>query len=90
MTTEEIKAELRICLELQEELYLKVDELTGRYKAVVLAWEELKEPGRPIVDIDGELYQLKRHDFDEDAIESARKHGGFYSMYRLIKIGKPL
>jgi hypothetical protein len=54
-------------------------------------WDRLKKRERLTVDIDGEIYQLKRCDFEtEDAIASARKHGGFYSMYRLVKVGKPI
>jgi hypothetical protein len=91
LTPEEIKTELRLCLALQNELYAKADELTGRYKQVLFAWEHLKKHQYLTVEIDGEFYQLKRHDFEtEDAIKSAGKHGGFYSMYRLIKIGKPI
>jgi hypothetical protein len=91
MTTEEIKAELRVCLALQNELYAKADELTGRYKKVLEAWKHLKEREHLTVEIEGEFYQLKRYDFEtQDVIESGRKHGGFYGQYRLIKIGKPL
>jgi hypothetical protein len=51
---------------------------------------ELPAPGSQST-IDGEIYQLKRSDFEtEDAIAAARKHGGFYSMYRLVKVGKPI
>lgn len=56
-----------------------------------MAWDRLKKREQLTVEIDGEVYQLKRKDFEtEDAIESARKHGGFYSQYRLVKIGKPI
>jgi hypothetical protein len=92
MTPQEINAELRACLALQEELYAGTDELTQRFKTVLLAWEELKKTQPLLAEIDGEFYQLKRYDFEDtqDTIQSARKHGGFYSMYRLIKIGKPI
>jgi hypothetical protein len=91
MSPEEIKAELRSCLALQNEIAGKTDELTERYKQVLLAWDQLKKREQLTVEIDGEIYQLKRKDFEtQDAIESARKHGGFYSQYRLVKIGKPI
>ena len=91
MSPEEIKAELVGCLALQDELYAKADELARRYKQVLIAWDHLNKNEELTVDIDGEIYQLKRSDFEtEEAIASARKYGGFYSMYRLVKLGKPI
>lgn len=92
MTSEEIQAELRACLVLQTELAAKRDELTARYKAIIEEQRKAGNEGRIITTIDGEIYELQRRDWGDtqEVIEQARKFGGFYSEYRLMKIGKPI
>jgi predicted transcriptional regulator len=88
MTPEEIKAELRECLRLQTELEAKRDELIGHFKRII---EDARgDRRRIIVEIDGEIYELGRQDLTQQTIELGRKHRGFFSEYRLIKLGKPI
>jgi hypothetical protein len=92
MTPEEIKAELAACLKLQNELSDKTDELTARYKAILDACDQINM--RPVVvEIEGTIYRLERRDDlvpMNEQLRVARKHGGFYAGYRLVKMGKPL
>jgi predicted transcriptional regulator len=88
MTNEEIHAELAECLRLQTELEARRDELTGRFKRILEATRENRQ--RLITTIDGELYELGRADLVNQTVDAARKHGGFFTEYRLIKLGKPI
>jgi hypothetical protein len=88
MTKEEIQAELAEYLRLQTELGARRDDLTGRLKRIIEAIHGDRH--RVTTQIDGELYELGRADLTAQTIDSARKHGGFYSEYRLIKLGKPI
>ena len=88
MTEDEIQSELTECLKLQQELETREDELVTRFKRILEACKD--SPNRILVKIEGEVYQLQRLNLTQDAIESARKHGGFYSQYRLAKLGARL
>lgn len=88
MINEEIQAELAECLRLQTQLEALRDDLTGRFKRVIEATRDCRQ--WIITAIDGELYELGRTDLMAHTLDSARKHGGFFSEYRLIKLGKPI
>ena len=88
MTNDEIVAELAECLRLQTELEARRDELIGRFKRVLEVAEHHRR--RVIAQIDGELYELGRVDLTAQTLDAARKHGGFFTEYRLIKLGKPI
>lgn len=88
MTNDEIQAELAECLRLQTELEARREELIGRFKRVLEAADHHRR--RIITQIDGELYELGRVDLTTATLDSARKHGGFFTQYRLIKLGKPI
>ena len=61
----------------------------SRCKVILKEWE--RRLGRPVVELDGELYQLvKRDSLTQEAIQDARKFGGFFAEYRLLKLGKAL
>jgi hypothetical protein len=91
MSPEEIQSELRECLKLQEELAARRDELTRKFKAILELERARGNNGRVIADIDGEIYELgRRDDSVQDEVVDARKFGGFYAQYRLIKLGRPI
>ena len=87
MTDDEIQAELTECLRLQRELEARRDDLTVRFERIL---EATRHQRRVIAQIEGELYELGRTDLTAEALKVARKHGGFYSEYRLIRLGKPI
>jgi hypothetical protein len=87
MTDEEIQAELTECLRLQTELEARRDDLTGRFKRVV---EATRHQRRVIAQVGSELYELARVDLTAETLEAGRKHGGFFTEYRLIKLGRPI
>jgi hypothetical protein len=94
MTSEEIIAELRACLALQNEIADKQLELATRYKAVLKSERAKGHNQAIVVRIDGEIYSLIRLDMLTDEMREvmriARKLKGFYGGYRLIKSGKIL
>lgn len=77
--------ELKQCLALQTEIDQKLDQLFTMTKKILRAAE-----GRVITEIDGELYELTRASHTTQAVESCRKHGGFFCEYRLIRLPKPI
>lgn len=81
--------EIRVILALQQEVDTKQAELITRIKAVLQSERE-KGNQRIIYDLDGEIYELTKVDETIQAIDSARKHGGFYFDYRLVRLGKPI
>ena len=91
MEDKELLEELKSCLALQQEIDAKTLELRSRYKTIVEA--RRGESGHVCVEIDGQIYELKREDFaaafDSEAMRTARELKGFY-LYRLFKVGKTI
>jgi hypothetical protein len=76
--------QFRALLNLQEE----IDGLVERYITMVKAIDARGDEA--IVELDGEVYQLRKVDPLSQAIKLAHKHRGFLHDYRLVKLGKPV
>jgi hypothetical protein len=70
-------------LKLQQE----IDELVERYVEMV---KVIDRKEYPIVELEGEIYQLRKVDYIRQVLPLARKYGGFFHDYRLVKLGKAI
>jgi hypothetical protein len=77
--------QFRAILKLQEEIDAKIDQYVELIKHI-----DDREKGFPLVELNGEIYQLRKTDLDAQTLEAGRKHRGFFLDYRLVKLGKPV
>jgi hypothetical protein len=80
-----IEEQFRTMLKLQQEIDEKVDQFIELVKAV-----PERNNRRTIVELDGEIYELRKVGLTTQAIDLCRKHNGFLHDYRLVCLGKPL
>jgi hypothetical protein len=73
----------RTLLKLQEEIDEKIDQYVALLK-------QIDDRGTVMVELDGEIWQLRKVDYDSEAMRLGRKYRGFYHDYRLVKLGKPV
>lgn len=76
--------QFRALLKLQEEIDEKLDQFIDLVKSVNT------DSRYVIVELDGEIYQLRKVDETTQAMNLCRKHKGFFHDYRLVKMGKPI
>jgi hypothetical protein len=78
-TTEQFRA----LLKLQEEIDAKIDQFIELVK-------QFDDRGTVMVELDGEIYQLRKVDEMTQIMGLCHKHKGFLHDYRLVKLGKPV
>jgi hypothetical protein len=85
-----IREEFRAILALQQEIDAKHDELIVRIKAVLESERDAKSKARLIVELDGEIFELKKVDETARIMDLCRKHDGFFHTYRIVSLGRPV
>jgi hypothetical protein len=71
-------------LVLQEEIDAKIDEFIELVKTI----NQDHQRNYALVELKGEIYQLRKVDYMSEAMTLCRKHRGFFHDYRLVKLGK--
>jgi hemin uptake protein HemP len=85
-----MRQELERRLHLQEEIDVKLDDLLSSFRRVIEENRKVRGDHRIIVELGGDLYELGPANETFQAIDSCRKHNGFFRKYRLSKLGKAI
>ena len=88
MTPEELQTKARAALELQRELEDVEDRFARAIKELMAVEHETKRT--LIVSVDGEIWRLDRWNHTTEAMETAKRYGGFYNQFRFHNLGKPV
>jgi predicted nucleic-acid-binding protein len=84
-----IQEEFKALLKLELEIDAKIDEFIERVKVLLKSERDAKGKARLIVELDGEIFELRKIDQTQEAIDLCRKHNGFFHDYRIVSLGRP-